>query len=153
LATLQRVETEDGTPAEAAPRRKRRRKRRHVEAPAEPSPLPVELGNRNLFRTSAAVVAVTALLVGTAALGPAESPYALVILGIASFVAGSSFPEPRKTVLLSMAVAAAGLAGLATSSSPWAIAIAVVGGLGLGGGIHLLGRMGAETPDSVADKT
>lgn len=144
------METEDGTPAEAPARRKRKKRRSRLEPSAEPAPEAAQLGNRTTFRTAGLVVAVAALLVGTSALGPAESPYALVVLGIASFIAGSSFPEPRKTVLISMAVAAAGLAGLATSSSPWAVAVAIVGGLGLGGGIHLLGRMGEEASSPTA---
>jgi hypothetical protein len=84
----------------------------------------------------------SALLVGTGAGAP--SGYVLLALGVGAFLAGASYEHPRRTVLAAMGVAACGLAWLALSSSPWAVAVAVGGGMALAGGIHLLGRMGPE---------
>jgi hypothetical protein len=126
------------------PRRKKKRKRaaREDDRPAAP-PVEAPLGSRTTALIGAAVATVAAYLVGSSETAP--SGYTLLALGVGAFLTGASYEHPRRTVLGSVCVVAIGLAALALSKSPWAVSIAVGGGMTLAGGIHLLGRMGPPT--------
>jgi hypothetical protein len=141
-------------PIAAEPARRRRKKKRkrapsseggdrgaRRAGPEAPDP-EAALGSRTATILGAATALVAAAVVGAS--GTTPSGYALLALGVGAFVAGASYDHPRRTVLAAMGVAAGGLAWLALSSSPWAISVAVGGGMGLAGGIHLLGRMGPD---------
>lgn len=96
------------------------------------------------FYLAAAVTAIASLIVALSILSPTETPYAVVVIGVAAFFSGANHPQPDKMLRACMAVGALGLAGLATTTAAWAIAAAVAGGIGLAGSIHRLGREGPD---------
>ena len=132
-------------PAEKAPRRRRRKRRPSVAAPVDEPSSP---GATGTFYLAAAVTFIAGLIVTLGVLSPTEVPYALLIVGVAAFFAGATHPRPETMLRLCLAVAAVGLAGLATTTSAWAVAAAISGGIGLGGAIHRLGREGPEGPST-----
>lgn len=83
-------------------------------------------------------------------LGDAQRPYLLVGIGLVAFAFGSSSGmNPRRVVVLCGAAVAAGLALVGTRDSSIGVALCLAGGLGLGGGIHRLGRMGPDEEDDL----
>jgi hypothetical protein len=146
------AEPEAAPNADEPPRPRRKKKSKRAARSAGPGdgggsqPLVVEtpppLGSHPTALVGAVVAVVSLLLVGTS--DGAPSGYTLLALGVGAFLGGASCEQPRRTVLSAMTIAAVGLAWLALSTSPWAIGVAVGGGMALAGGIHLLGRMGPE---------
>jgi hypothetical protein len=77
-------------------------------------------------------------------------PFALVGVGLAAFMCGASpGVAPQRSVAFFGGLVALGLAIIGIRASEIGTVLAMAGGLGLGGGIHRLGRLGHD--DGTAD--
>ncbi|MFO0553961.1 MAG: hypothetical protein U0271_36610 [Polyangiaceae bacterium] len=76
--------------------------------------------------------------------GPNLRPYLMIGAGLGGFATGAVAPKPERSVIVAGGLVAIGLALVATRASDLGIALALAGGLGLGGAIHRLGRLGPE---------
>lgn len=140
-----------------APRRVRDEARAQVvieAATAQPKPTLQQELRREL--TTPRLLGMLLLVVGVSVayvrnlLGDAQRPYLLVGIGLSAFAFGtSSGMNPRRVVVLCGALVAAGLALVGTRDSSIGVALCLAGGLGLGGGIHRLGRMGPDEEDDL----
>jgi hypothetical protein len=84
---------------------------------------------------------------------PADTnrPFALVAVGVAAFLCGASPGiDPQKSVAVFGGLVAVGLAVIGIRASEIGTVLAMGGGLGLGGGIHRLGRLGPDEGSGAA---
>ncbi len=144
--TNQTEETGDDALEDPRPK-KRRAKKRRPGSDARPLPTPAPAGAESPVR---------ATLFGLASLacagfyvyahpGAETRSYALIGCGVTSFLfAASPGISPQRVVLLMGALVATGLAVIGARASEIGTALAMAGGLGLGGGIHRLGRLGPD---------
>lgn len=137
------------TQSDGAVRKKRRKKKKRkadeqlAPTPQVRAPIPREGMGRAL---GFLVVAIGAALFYVLAPPPdTMRPYALVAVGVAAFLCGASpGVDPQRSVAVFGALVAAGLAVIGIRASEIGTVLAMGGGLGLGGGIHRLGRLGPD---------
>ncbi len=128
------------------PKKRRKKKRKAAEQEAPP-PAPPPVAREGFARALAfLVVAIgAALFYVYAAPSDTNRPFALVGVGVAAFLCGASPGlNPQRSVAVFGGLVAIGLAIVGIRASEIGTVLAMGGGLGLGGGIHRLGRMGPD---------
>lgn len=162
LATLSSVtsstqsddEQEPSSPPDAASsegRKKKRKKKRKRKAEVARVPVAAPADGRAESASFGRALAFFVIAVGAALFyvlaAPADGnrPFALVTVGVAAFLCGASPGiDPQRSVAVFGAVVTVGLAIVGIRASEIGTVLAMGGGLGLGGGIHRLGRLGPD---------
>lgn len=142
------TQSDDATSkAATSPRTKKRRKKKRKAAEPQAPVTTVAVAREGFGRALAfLVVAIGAALFYVYA-APADTnrPFALVGVGVAAFLCGASpGVAPQRSVAFFGALVAVGLAVIGIRASEIGTVLAMGGGLGLGGGIHRLGRLGPD---------
>lgn len=136
---------------------KKRRKKKKRKAADDLAPLaaaaPAAAPREGVGRALAFLLVSIAAALFYVYAAPADSnrPFALVAVGVAAFMCGASpGVDPQRSVAVFGALVAVGLAVIGIRASEIGTVLAMGGGLGLGGGIHRLGRLGPDEGSSAA---